>query len=135
MLNKIVAALIVLLCGYGAGYYAALKAQKPQAPASTSAATTTEVEVIKEVFSCPNGTLSSREIIKQSDTSKSEAKAAPVLVKPDNLLFTAGSNLTVGVMYDLPELPFVPAHTWVGYDKSLRTGEDIYKIGYSTRIF
>jgi hypothetical protein len=135
-LSKIGIAVIILVCVYAGGYFTAVKRlTKPQAPASHTETASATVEVIKEVFNCPNGALSSRESVKKIDTNINTVIAPPIIVKPDNLLFSASNKLHFEVMVNISELPLVPPHTWVGYAKDLRTSEDIYKIGYSTRIF
>lgn len=124
--------LAILLCVYLAGYGTALKMQPPAPPATVAAAKSEEAKAVKKVKKTfnPNGTLASEETTDIEDHILKSSLSASAPQKPaDNLLFDLGTDLKASVMFN--PLP----HVWAGYAKSLRNGEDVYKLGYSTRIF
>jgi len=133
--------LLILVCVYLAGYGTALSIKKPVKPLESSSAShkiDEDTEIVKETFSCPNGALSSREVAKskkkEASVTASAQTPAPQTI-PDNLIFTAGTNLNIGVLLDISDLPLIPRGTWVGYERGLKNDENVYKLGYSTRIF
>lgn len=132
--------IIILICVYAAGYTTALKLRP--APLEVSHNTEDAVKAsksTKKTFDPSTGKLLAEETSETIDAllkEKFKAKVPPPAPPADNLIITLNNKMHAGVLFNPSSLlPLLPSATWVGYAKDVRTGEDIYTLGYSKRLF
>lgn len=132
--------LIILVCVYLAGYMTALKLRP--APLDISHNTEDkikEIKTTKKTFDPDTGNLVAEETSETLDAllkEKFKAKVPPPAPAPDNVIITLNTKAHAAVLFNpYSILPILPAPLWIGYAKDIRTGEDIYTLGYSKRLF
>lgn len=132
--------LIILVCVYAAGYLTALKLR----PAPAEVAHNTDASVkgtkkTKKTFDPATGKLLAEETSETLDAllkEKFKAKVPPPAPAPDNVIITLNTKAHAAVLFNpYSVLPILPAPLWIGYAKDVRTGEDIFTLGYSKRFF